>query len=270
MKRLAPLCLAIAAAACDPELDIKKGPGPSDGGGSDGATATPSPPSDSGTDDAGDAGATGDAGDAGRAHQIDGVNDFALGERLSTTSGAPNPYYAYASWDAKNVYLGMDGADVAATTANPGSKWVMVYLGLDGVAGTTTGLPYNGSVQQPTLPFSACYHLRWKVDGSYTNVQRWDSGQGKWLDAGVVGVPVLTVARQGTFMEMSFTQASIGSPSKLRVHMNMLIEGSGADWTYAGVPSTSFADAKNPSFTKYYEFVPTDLTAAPSSYAPRP
>ena len=36
-----------------------------------------------------------------------------------------------------------------------------------------------------------------------------------------------------------------GSPTKLKVHMAMLIEQLGAEWTYAGVPSASFPDGSS-------------------------
>ena len=79
----------------------------------------------------------------------------------------------------------------------------------------------------------------------------------------------IVTARQGNFMEMSITRASLGNPTMVKVHMNMLIETAGSDWTFSGVPSTSFTDGLDPNYTKYFEF---DLAspAAPSSYAPKP
>lgn len=258
-----PLFLSLVLlAACDPELTLKSTPGVDEGGAPEGGRAVTSPEQDAGaqvTDAGDDASTTEDAGDAATAHQVDGVNDFTAGEKLQTTSSSSN-YFAYASWDAKNVYLGMEGADVAQSATNAASKWILVYLGVDGLAGTTTGIRY-GSAQQPTLPFSAGYHLRFKIDGSYTNVQKWDASGSAWVDAGVVGVPVLTVGRQGTFFEMSFTRASLGNPAAIRLHMNMLVEGGGNDWTYAGAPSTSFTDGKDPSFTKYHELTFASATA---------
>jgi hypothetical protein len=267
MRRSLYLALAfapvLALVACDPDLSVAK----TDAGAEGGPPAPPPPPppeSDGGTTDAADD-ATDDAtADASKGHQVDGVNDFAPGEKLVTTSNASS-YFAYAAWDAKNIYFGMEGADVSASTSNPSSKWVMVYLGAPGVPGSTTGLSYGG-VQQPTLPFPAAWHLRFKIDGSYANVQKWSGSA--FVDA-TIEIP-MTTARVGSFLEMSITRAAIGSPALLDVHVNMLIEGGGADWTYAGAPSTSFTDGKNPTFTKYYEFDLGDALKAPNAYTPKP
>lgn len=51
--------------------------------------------------------------------------------------------------------------------------------------------------------------------------------------------------------------------------MNMLIEN-GGDHTYAGVPSSTFADGPDPNFTKFYEFDLADLVKAPNTYAGKP
>jgi hypothetical protein len=218
---------------------------------------------DVGTPDVGtpDVGALPDVGtaDSGR-HIIDGKNDFKPTETFATTSTSPNLYQGYISWDDTNIFFGMSGVDVGSGSS---SKWVLIYL--DGPQGTTTGLPYNG-VQQPQLPFSAAYHLRWKADNSYTNSQKWNGSA--WVDS-TASIPI-SVAQLGQFMEMSISRASIGSPTSLKVHVCMLIEGGGKDWTYAGVPSTSFKDGLNPNFTKYFQFDLNDFATAPNSYAPLP
>ena len=137
-----------------------------------------------------------------------------------------------------------------------------------GNAGSATGVAYDCSgtcaSQQAHLPFNAGYHLRWKADGAYTNLQQWSGAA--WSDVG----PISTFDRKGNFMELSITRALLGSPTKLKVHMNMLIEQAGVEWTYAGVPSTSFTDLKNPAtFANYFEFDLTDLSKAPNAYAPK-
>jgi hypothetical protein len=78
----------------------------------------------------------------------------------------------------------------------------------------------------------------------------------------------LAVSQQGPFVEMSITRSAIGATGKLAVHMSMLIEGGGNDWTYAGVPSTSFTDGKDPNFGKFFEFDLADTAKAPSAYTP--
>jgi hypothetical protein len=261
----------LAGAACDPKLDIVSVPG--EAGPEAAATDAPvqQPPMEAGpTEEAGPAEGGTEAGPTG--HLVDGVNDFAAGEKFDTTSTAVDAsYHAYAAWDAKNLYFGMEGNDVAAGVANAMNKWVMLYIGRDALPGTMTGLPYDvpGNVQQPTFPFNASIHLRWKVSGDYTNVQQWNAAMTKWEDAPLVP---LTVFRQGNFVEMGVSRASLGSPSKIQVVMNMLIEGSATvhdDHTYAGVPSTAFVDGPNPAFTHYFEFDLTDLSKAPNTYLPK-
>ena len=254
----------LAVAACDPDLTLKGVPG--------------EPATEGGPIVAPDAQPTGDGGpnpeggpseggaEGGAPHKIDGINDFAPGDKLTTSSPA---YDGYVSWDDTNVYFGMSGADVGASSS---SKWVLIYVdGNPGNAGSALGIGYDCSAaclsQKANLPFNAGYHLRWKADGSYTNLQKWDGA--KWSDVG----PISTVDRKGTFMELSITRAALGKPTKLKVHMNMLIEQKDAEWTYAGVPSSSFlpgGDGPNATFTKFYEFDLADRAKAPSAYAPKP
>jgi hypothetical protein len=252
-----------AVAACDPSLAIVKVPG--EGGPESGATDAPAaqPQADAGPTPEG--GADEGGTEAGTPeHLIDGINDFTAGETFATTSPG---YDAYVSWDDKKIYFGMSGADVGTTSS---SKWVLIYVdGNPGNVGSATGIAYDCSggcaSQQAHLPFNAGYHLRWKADGMYTNLQKW-SGTA-WADVG----PISTVDRKGTFMEISITRALLGAPTKLKVHMSMLIEQAGAEWTYAGVPSTSFADGKAPAaVTKYYELDLADTAKAPNAYAPLP
>ena len=84
--------------------------------------------------------------------------------------------------------------------------------------------------------------------------------------------PISTVARNGTFMELSIARSALGKPTKLKVHMNMVIEQAGAEWTYAGVPSSSFFPDRSapPAFTKFYEFDLADRAKAPNAYTPLP
>jgi hypothetical protein len=273
MKRLffpalvtfAPVAFAaamMAGAACDPKLDIVSTPG--EAGPEASATDAPvqeppaeaAPPEEAGPSEAGtEAGVT--------EHIIDGVNDFAPGDKLATTSAG---YDAYVSWDDKKVYFGMNGSAVG--TALP-SRWVLIYVdGVPGNTGSPTGIAYDclGSclAQQAHLPFNAGFHLQWKADGNYTHLQKWSGSA--WTDLG----PISTFARTADFMEISVTRALLGAPTKLKVHVNMLIEKSGEEWTFAGAPSTSFTDGPAPAaFTKYFEFDLTDLSKAPNTYLPK-
>lgn len=253
----------LVAAGCDPDLGVITTAGEGGSEASAGEASAPPPPSEGGTTDEG--GTPSEAGtDAGAGeHKIDGINDFAPGEKFATSSPG---YDAYVSWDDKKVYFGMSGADVGAGSP---TRWVLLYVdGMPGNAGTPTGIAYDCSAacaaQQANLPFNAGYHLRWKADNGYTTLEKW--GGSAW---GPVG-PISTYAQKGTFMEISLLRSLLGSPNKLKVHMTMLIENAGEEWTYAGLPSTSFTDGKAPaSFTKYFEFDLADTAKAPNTYAPK-
>lgn len=264
----------LVLAACDPDLHrVTKA-------GADASSTSATAPEPGDHEDPGANNATGSTGDGGAGdaaatdeheagpppgHVIDGTNDFTASETLPTSSTVSG-YHAYAAWDDKRIYLGYSGQDIGSGAAD---RWVLVYV--EGSPGTTKGLDYGGA-QQPTLPFSAGYHVRWKADGSYTNAQKWNGSA--WVDATGSGLIPLA-AQKGTFMEMSLSRVGLGSPSKLKIHMSMIIEGgaappAGDDWTYAGVPSTSFVDGKNPAYGKYLEFDLGDTKTAPNAYVAKP
>ena len=184
---------------------------------------------------------------------MDGQKDFGQDETFPTSSPA---YTGYAAWDGDNLYLGMEGADI---NAGDPEKWLLVYI--SGDPGTTTGQLYG--TQQPGLPFGAHYHLRWKSDGTYTNVQRFNGVA--WAGDTWTG----EVSRNGDYLELRIPLAALGWPSWIKVHMNMLNEKSGNEWSYGALPSTSFADSKNPGYGKFFEFRLAGETA-PKGYAPMP
>lgn len=271
MKRLLfpAFFVVVAFAACDPDLTPRGVPGePATEGGLTDGPVTP-PTSDGGPTTEGGSEAGREAGVV--AHTIDGTNDFTAGEKLATSSPL---YDAYISWDETNVYFGMSGKDVGEVSDK---KWVLIYVDGNpgaGNSGSALGIRYDCSAactpQQASLPFNAGFHLRWKADGNYTNLQKWDPAAQPapaWVNVG----PISTVQRKGTFMELSIALSALGKPTKLKVHMNMLIEQAGVEWTYAGVPSTSFTDGKAASpFGKFFEFDVTDRAKAPSAYTPKP
>ena len=61
--------------------------------------------------------------------------------------------------------------------------------------------------------------------------------------------------------------ASIGSPDKLKVHLNMLNATPGNEWSWGAVPSTSFVDGYDPDYIKYFEFNLKD-NVMPNQYSP--
>jgi hypothetical protein len=261
----------LAAAACDPDLTVHAVPGE---GGAPAEAGPVDMPEASAPVDSGDPSETGPSEggteEAGApVHVIDGTNDFTAGETFVTTS--PN-YTGYVSWDDTKVYFGMAGADVGGGSTQ---KWVLIYVdGVPGNAGTPDGIAYNcggGATgcppQQAHLPFNAGFHLRWKADGTYKDLEKWNGTA--WA---TVPINTITVSQKGPFMEMSITRLVLGSPTTLKVHMTMLIEQDTAtEWTYAGVPNLSFTDGPAPAaFTKYYEFDLTNTTKAPNTYATKP
>jgi hypothetical protein len=271
---LATIAPAAAFLACDPDLAIVTRPGTDGGTNSEGGTSTsssgnPADPKDgaaAGSEDGGDAGTIVPEEDSGvppvPTHTIDGTNDFTAGEKFPTSSSTPDLYEGYIAWDKTNLYFGMSGPDVGSASAD---RWVQIYLGVPGLPGTRTGVDYNGQ-QQPTLPFDATHHLRWKTSGDYYSVEVYDPGTTSWKTGAASLVPP---KQQATFMETAIPRAALLVTAKIAVVMNMLVEHNSADWTYAGVPSTAFTDKKDPDFTKYFEFDLTDTAKAPNTYAPK-
>lgn len=190
---------------------------------------------------------------------IDGNNDFVTAdERFASTSSG---YFGYYAWDESYFYVGAEGADIAS--ADP-ARWVVVYLG--GSPGTTTGATYGlGSVEiQPLLPFDARYQIQWRTDNGATLASEWSGTHWSFLGWDFSG----DVYQNGTYLELRIPLADIGSPATLAVHLSMVNEANGGEWTWSGVPATSFADGVDPDYSSYYSF---DLSGAdvPASYSPQ-
>ena len=71
------------------------------------------------------------------------------------------------------------------------------------------------------------------------------------------------------FVEMRIPRSDLGYPVTVKLHLCMLNEQNMSEWTYAGVPSTSFVDGVDPNYGKYFSF---DLTSPkkPKDYVPLP
>ena len=184
---------------------------------------------------------------------IDGTNDFGAQEVFATSTQG---FISYISWDGSAVYLGLSASDVAS--GDPG-KWILAYF--SGIVSSQSGVTYN--TQAASLPFAAGYHLRWKADESYIDLQAYD-GAG-WASIGYAG----DWQRDGSFVEISIPLIDIGEPKNLDVHLNMINEQDLAEWSWSAIPETSFTDGYNPEYSRYYSF---DLTspAVPNSYSPLP
>ncbi len=182
------------------------------------------------------------------------MDDFAGLEKPPTSS---IDYTARVTWDDTYLYVGMQGPDVAS---NSSTRWLLVYL--SGAGGTTGGVPYN--TQMPTLPFGAKWHVRWRADNGFTQAMSWSGTQ--WVDAGwdFTG----DVFQNGNFIEMRFPRADFGSPATVDVHLSMINEAGGGEFTFAGLPKASFLDSVDPDYTKFFAY-DFDGCAAPSTYLPQ-
>jgi hypothetical protein len=253
--------------ACDPDLTVAAKPG-ADAASEVGVDPGPGPVTpndDGGTGDGGtgdDGGTTEeDSGSSVTTHTIDGDNDFKPSEKF-VTSSTGNGYEGFIAWDAKNLYVGMAGNDIgngASTT-----KWILIYLD-GGTSTTTTGQTYGG--QQPTLPFGASFHIGYRTDLSFVNKHAWDGNA--WVDATATLIPVPSAQRKNGFFEVAIPRAAIGNPSTVKIHVNMINEASGSEWTYSAMPSTSLTDGPDPNYGKYFSFDLSDTTKAPNQYTPQ-
>ena len=184
---------------------------------------------------------------------IDGNNDFDVGdETFATTSGG---FAGYVAWDLDNLYLGLEGPDVGG-----GSPNVFVFAYLGGNGGSTAGVDYMG--QSPTLPFPARWHVRWKADGTYTNMQEYSGG---WVDSDGSWPNLADVRASGDFVELRIPRSAIADPATVPLVMGVLREGVNAA-TFAGVPESAFSDGFDPNFTSYFEFE-LDGSALPVEHA---
>ncbi len=181
---------------------------------------------------------------------IDGTNDFSADETFSTTSTG---YTAYITWDQNSLYIGYDGPDI---NSNDGNKWVLVYIDTDpqqtptAGTGSTVGQLYN--TQQPNLPFTANYHLRWKADNSYTNMEKWN---GSSWDPGIgAGYWTGSAYQSGNFVEISIPLTDLGNPTQIYICTVMINEVGSGEWTYAGNPNDIFTDGYDPDYLHYYGF----------------
>jgi|WetSurMetagenome_2_1015567.scaffolds.fasta_scaffold52579_2 hypothetical protein len=176
---------------------------------------------------------------------IDGVNDFSADETLSGTSGST----WYFTWDADNLYVGALNSDVGT---NSGTKWLLWYIDTDPQltpaegTGTTAGVMYT--TQRPTLPFSANYHLRWKGDGSYYNLQSFNGTT--WQSGDQSG---MLQSRVGNYIEIKIPRSNIGSPGQIYICAAMISEAPGSEWTYFITPAAQ-SDGYNPALAHFFGF----------------
>ncbi|HVO29971.1 MAG TPA: hypothetical protein VMV18_04520, partial [bacterium] len=180
---------------------------------------------------------------------IDGTDDFsAADEKFNTTSAN---YFGYVTWDASNLYIAVQGADVSSGNAN---KFFVAYFG--GTGGTTNGVTF--ATQTPTLPFNAKWEVQWganNVNSTFANV--WTGAA--WVNTAWNFTGHVFANTTTGYVEMSIPLSRIGSPAHVPVVMCMLNQTGGVEATYSGVPHDAFTDGFDPNFAHYFDF---DFTAA--------
>ena len=168
---------------------------------------------------------------------IDGMDDFAAADTFATTSSS---FTAHVTWDDHFLFVGYAGPDLATTTTDASSKWLFVYFDLDPGAGTgaATSLTYN--TQHATFPsgFGAEYYARYKCDGTFTSLERYDAGTQAWTTV----TPTPLVGQLGTYVELAIPLAELGAGAKLGVVTWMINEKSLAEGSFAGLYANNFTD----------------------------
>jgi hypothetical protein len=180
---------------------------------------------------------------------IDGTNDFSADETFQGTSSST----WYFTWDADALYLGAQNNDISS---NSSTKWLLWYIDTDPRAvpsqgaGSLNGQMYN--TQQPALPFTANYHLRWKADNNYLDLQTYNGSS--WTSGDQTGIQR---SRSGNFIELKIPRANLGSPGQIYVCAMMINEAGGAEWTYYIVPA-NHSDGYDVNITHYVGFTLED------------
>ncbi len=176
---------------------------------------------------------------------LDGVDDFATGEHFATTSTS---FAARVTWVDEKLYIGYSGPDLATSASDASTKWLFVYLDTK-AGGESQSRLYN--TQRATFPsgFAADYYARYKVDGSFTSLERAD--QGTWTTA----TPAPETAQADTFLELSIPLSSIGAATQVGIVTWMINEKQLAEGSYAGIYTDNFTDgyAMNLALTAYLE-----------------
>jgi len=192
---------------------------------------------------------------------IDGVNDFAAADTITTTSG---DYTAYVSWDATHVYIGYAGADMDAADSK---KWLMVFFDTDPGAGTGAVVGQQYNTQRPGMPtgFGAEYYFRWRSSNDFQDLQQYATS---WQTV----TTTISTFQNGEFVEIAILRSALGNPSKLGITSVMVNETGLSEGSYAGLYNGSFTDGyydaatANIPLTYYLEAdfasaaAPSDLT----------
>ena len=203
-------------------------------------------------------------------------NDFTGRETFRTSTQAATGYDAYASWDAKNLYLGYTGADIGPgdcqnpdgnddchsyeTGQSPG-KWLVYYLDTDPFTDHGTTQAQALGAQSWTLPFPADYAVRLRTDGEtvegqYTGVAtllRWNGE--RWKSLGPHALEIFDNSTSG-FLKLSVSRESLGHPTALRA--TGWFADTDRDVSYAYWPRTTPADPSADGTTRGHAVLEDD------------
>lgn len=163
---------------------------------------------------------------------IDGTDDFFNSELFATTSAS---FTARIAWDEQYLYVGYEGPDLATSTSDADKKWLFVYLDTT-MGGEAQSEQYN--TQRAAFPsgFAADYYARYKVDGTFSTIER--ANNGAWSTA----TPGPTTATNGMFAELAIPLSTIGAASSLDLVTYMINEKALAEGTFAGLYEGNFVD----------------------------
>ncbi len=178
---------------------------------------------------------------------IDGVNDFTASTEEFSTSNSD--YKAYITWDANNIYIGMNGSMGSST------RRLFVYFGDGSGIGESSGEQYDGP--EPILPFNASYCFQWSL--YYDSVNLFKGNGTGWTEITPSFSGVWN--RTNSFFECKIPKADIGITSRLQVHISIKQSSSGNI-----IVALPFNSIDSDDFVSYYDFN-IDSEAVPSSYA---
>jgi hypothetical protein len=181
--------------------------------------------------------------------QVPGAN---CGVATCTASGTQNGYITY---DATNVYVGMDNVPAAP---GAGAPWyATAYFGTGGAGGATKDLPLFANNMQVSRNISAGANIQWALQWNTTTPTTaplwftWNSGTGAWAQAATYP-GTFGAAAAGT-VEFSIPLSAFGTPATLYSFGSVLSNVGGAANATEQFRFPGTASAPNVN-TQYDEF----------------
>jgi hypothetical protein len=162
---------------------------------------------------------------------VDGHNnEWIDATRLTTSMTSAS---ANLTWDSEKVYFGYDAPEVSS--GSPSARMVL-YLGTEGVWGSTLGKHIGG--QQPTLPFAASYVVTWRSDGQESALYGVDGDV--WYP--ITGAMQLVANPAAGVLELALDREALGLHSTLDVAAWWTFHDAAMAVSYAAVPAGAFEE----------------------------